>query len=225
MGIPFAPYACGGGHLLSATPLRLPFFFPRCWRPLLASPSPRLGPGVTCCGPVPCRMRPVGRRQCGGAWLCWFLCVCVHGLSGVSRIPPLPCPIPSAHWHPAPFLLAHALAVLPLAAALGGLVFHTWLVVVCGSLSAFVPSFLLAAPWRPLLHVFGCIAYLALLAAACMCEYSMGIPFAPHMCVRGWACSLGYSSSVTFGSVVIVVLFPLVWRGVACNILVLVLSH
>ena len=94
----------------------------------------------------------------------------------------------------------------------------------------------LPSPFQPLhtsllrrgvsrVYVLGCIAYLALLAAACMCEYSMGIPFAPDAGMRGWACSLGYTSSVTFVSAVIVVLFPLVWRCVACNILVLVSAH
>ena len=111
---------------------------------------------------------------------CWFLCVCVLGVGGVSRISPLPCPIPSPPWLPAPFLLVQA---LPLAAALGCLVFHTWFLVACGSLHAFVPSYLLVAPRRLRLYVFGCIAYLALLAAACMWEYSMGIPFLPmRMC-------------------------------------------
>ena len=56
-----------------------------------------------------------------------------------------------------------------------------------------------------------------------MCEYSMGTPFAPYAGVRGWACSLGYTSPLV--GAVIVVLFALVWRGVACNILVLVSSH
>ena len=51
-----------GGHVFSATPLRLPFILPLCWRPRLASPSPRVGPGVTCS-----RVRPVGRRRCWGA--------------------------------------------------------------------------------------------------------------------------------------------------------------
>ena len=64
--------------------------------------------------------------------------------------------------------------------------------------------------------------YSALLTAVCLCEYSMGIPFAPYAGVRGWACSLSYNSSVTSIGAVIVVRFPLVWRGVACNILVLV---
>ena len=51
---------------------------------------------------------------------------CVRGVGGVSRISPLPCSIPFPPWLPAPFLLVHALAALPLAAALGGLVLHTW---------------------------------------------------------------------------------------------------
>ena len=60
----------------------------------------------------------------GHRW--WFLCVCVHGLGGASCILLLPCSIPSPPRLPAPFLLVYALAVLLLAAALGGLFFHTW---------------------------------------------------------------------------------------------------
>ena len=135
-----------------------PFFFPRCWRPLCASSSPSLGPGVICCGLVPCRVWE------GRGWR--FLCVCVRAVGGVLRIPLLPCSIPSPPWLPVPFLLVHALAVLPLAAALGGLVFHTWLVVACGSLRAFVhvlsspvsfsllaPSYIFASPRRLFLRV------------------------------------------------------------------------
>ena len=86
-------------------------------------------------------------------------------------------------------------------------------------------TFLLLLGVSYCVYVFGCMAYLALLAAACVNEYSMGIPFAPYAGVRGWACSLGYTSLVTFVGAVIVVLFPPVWCCVACNILVLVLAH
>ena len=154
---------------------------------------------------------------------CCFLCVCVGGLGSVSRISPLPCPIACPPWLLAPFLLAHA---LPAVVGLGGLVFNTWYAVACVSLCACVPSYLLAVPRRVWLYVFGCIAYLALLAAACLCVHSTGIPFALHAGVRGWAFCLGYtSSSVTFVGAVIVVLFPRVWRGVARNILLIVSSH
>ena len=91
---------------------------------------------------------------------CCFPCVCVREPGGVLRIPPHPCPIPYPPWLPAPFLLAHALAVLRLAAVLGGLVFHTWLVVACGSLRAFVPSYL---------HIF------LLLRGISYCMYSVAL--------------------------------------------------
>ena len=94
-----------------------------------------------------------------------------------------------------------------------------WRCRVAPSVLLFFHTFLL------LCGVSYCMFSVRLLAAACMCEYSMGIPFAPYAGVQGWACSLGYFPSVTLGGAVFVVLFPLSWRGVACNILVLVLSH
>ena len=44
-------------------------------RVCFSSPLVRLVPGVFCCGLVPCRMRPVGRRQYGGAWMVVPLCL------------------------------------------------------------------------------------------------------------------------------------------------------
>ena len=85
-----------GGHVLSATALRLPCFISRCWRPRLAFLSPRLGPGLTCCGPAPCRVRPVGRRQCGGVWVLFPLRLCARGGWCVAySSPSLPYPVPS----------------------------------------------------------------------------------------------------------------------------------
>ena len=141
----------------------------------------------------------------------WFLCVCVREVFGLSRITPLPCPIPSPPCLPAPFLLAHALAVSPLAAALAVLFsVPGWWWRVASSVLLSLHTLLLLRGVSYCVYVFGCTAYLALLAAACVCEYSMGIPFAPYAGVRGWACSLGYIPSVIFVDAVIVVLFPLV---------------
>ena len=187
-------------------------------------------------------MGPVRRRQCWGGrgWL--FLCVCVRGVGGVSCFPPLPCSIPPPPWLLAPFLLVHALAVLPLAAALGGLVFHTWWCCFCwrwGALGAgvwlslcscprafFSRFFFPSSPFIPfcfsaasLIACMYSVALHTLLRLRRLACVSMGITF----------CSLwghaGYTFLVTFVGAVIVVPFSLVWRGVACNILVLVLAH
>ena len=101
-----------------------------------SSPLLGLGPGVICCGLLLCRMRPVGGETVcvGRGW--WFLCVFARGLGGVSCIPSLPCSIPSPSWLPAPYLLVHALVVLPLAAAFGVCVFHNWSCCLCWRLGA-----------------------------------------------------------------------------------------
>ena len=122
------PLLVGTGHTSCSSYMRAffrggmhsyhPLFFPRCWRPLRgSSPSSRLGPLVVDLCPVGC-----GRGVGGGPFfaLClravwvgapegWrFLCVCGCGCGGVSRIPSLPCSVPSPPWFPAPFLLVHA---------------------------------------------------------------------------------------------------------------------
>ena len=183
----------------------------------------------------------------GGAWVVVPLCLCAQS-GGLSCIPLLPPSIPSPPWLLAPFLLVHALAVLPLAAALGCLVFHTSWCCLCwrsGALGGgvwlppcfcahalFSNFFLPSSPFIPFCFsaasLIACMYSVALHTLLCLRRLvcvSMVIAFAPYAGVRGWACSLGYTSLVTFVGAVIVVLFSLVWRGVACNILVLVLAH
>ena len=83
------------GHVVSATPLRLPCFFTRCWRPRLAPHSHRLSPSVSCCGSAHCRVRPVGRRQCGWAWVLFPLRLCARCVAYSSPSTFLPYPVPS----------------------------------------------------------------------------------------------------------------------------------
>ena len=169
-------------------------------------------------------------------------------VGGVSCIPLFSCSIPSPPWLPAAFLLFHALAVLLLAAALGGLVLHTWWCCLCwrsGALCrgvwlppclcarAFSPCFRLPSSSVTLFCFFAgsliaCMYLVALHTLLCLWRLvcvSMGIPFAPYADVRGWACSLGYTFLFTCVGAVIVVLLSLLWLGVACNILLLVLAH
>ena len=154
-------------------------------------------PWSPCCGLVPCRV------WAGRGWL--FSCVCGRGVGGVSRIPSLPCFIPSALWSPAPFLLVHARAVLSLAAALflfsilGG-VWHP----PCFCARAFFCRFFLpSSPFIPFclfaaslvcmcsvaLHTLLCLRRLV---CVCMAWAYLSLPM--HV---GRECSLGYTSLAT----------------------------
>ena len=215
------------------------FFFPRCVgghsvRVCFSSPSLCLGPSVVLCRLVPCRTRPVGRRQCGGGVGGGsFVFVCAEWVvAGVS--------------HPFP-----ALSLLLLAFRRPSCLFmllrffrwrRSWAVLfsrpgaLCGGVwlpPCFFSRYLLpSSPFIPFCFsaasLVACMFSVALHTLLCLRRLvcvSMGIPFAPYAGVRGWACSLGYTSLVTFVRALIVVLFLSVWRGVACNILVLVLAH
>ena len=95
----------------------------------------------------------MGGRQCSGAWVLVPLRLCAwSGWCVAYSSPSLPYPFPSLAFG----ALLSCLLALPLAAALGCHVLHTWLVVACGSLCAYAPSYLRAAPLR--FFVFGCFA-------------------------------------------------------------------
>ena len=78
--------------------------------------------------------------------------------------------------------------------------------------SPFIPfcfsaACLIACMYSVALHTLLCLQRLV-----CV---SMAMPFGPYAGVREWACSLGYTSLVTFVGVVILVLLLacVVWRG------------
>ena len=147
-----------------------------------SSPSLRLGPGVICCGLVPCRMRLVRRRQCGGNVGGCFFGFCMRRVGGVSCISLPPCSIPSPPWLLAAFLLVHAPAVLPLAVALGGLVIHTWQCCLCwrsGALGGVVwlPPCFCARAFSScfFLHSSTVIPFFFFAASVIACMYSVAL--------------------------------------------------
>ena len=145
-------------------------------RDRFSSPSLRLGPGVICCRPLLCRMRPVGGRQCGGgvggdsfAFLCagWVVCRVSLPFPALSlllvgfRRPTCLFMLlwffrwrrPWAFVFSIPGLVACICARVPLVVARGSLRAFVHVRSSPASLSLLVPSYLFASPRRLLLRV------------------------------------------------------------------------